>query len=344
MVNRITEKYFTQGDFSQREIEVVKEIVQETGFELEEEIFRGVIYEKNKVGSLIYKGKYKEKPAVLKIQGLKPEIDEAKMVRNFIRQNRSLIVRVPELYSYKEWNKDRGYGFLIGEHIGGRKIFKMPFATEDQMRDYGKFYQEYRSLTLNRPWIEQEAENSLKYTLGRIDNWRKISEHKGRLKEEDYVPFLERFKTLANRYFPSIPLMFCHRHLSANDVYKMPDGSYVLLSNLFWSYCLQWYELAFNFWACMQHIRNIDYRLDNLLEYLESWRKHYKQIPVVREDKEFDRKLDINLLERTMGAILVDIGVNDFYDKPENQKYFKHLLKLHQEFFNHLVKKLRGGP
>ena len=41
-----------------------------------------------------------------------------------------------------------------------------------------------------------------------------------------------------------------------------------------------------------------------------------------------------------MGAILVDIGVNDFYDKPENQKYFKHLLKLHKQLFDYLVKNL----
>ena len=338
MVNRITEKYFTQGDFSQREIEVIKEITQKTGFKLEEEIFRGVIYEKDKVGSLIYKGDYKGKVAILKIQGLQPEIDEVEMMKRFMEQNRSSKARVPEVYTYKKWDKDTGYGFLIIEYVEGSKIFEMPFATENQMRDYVAFYRQYRVLALVDPWVKPEVENSLKYTMGRIENWRKISEHKGRLEKKDYIPFLEEFKPLAEKYFP---LVFCHRHLSANDVYKMPDDSYVLFSNLFWSYCPQWYELAFNFWACMQHIRDTSYALDSLLEYLEEWRKHYKQISVVREDKDFDRKLNINLLERTMGAILVDVGVNDFYDKPENQKYFKHLLKLHQDFFNYLVRKLK---
>jgi hypothetical protein len=122
----------------------------------------------------------------------------------------------------------------------------------------------------------------------------------------------------------------------------MSDGSYVLFSNLFWSHCPEWYELSFNIWSCTQHIRDIDYKFEDLLKYIEKWRKHYHEIPIVQKDDDFDRKLNINLLERTMGAILVDIGVNDFYDKPENQKYFKHLLKLHQNLFNYLAKKLES--
>jgi len=120
----------------------------------------------------------------------------------------------------------------------------------------------------------------------------------------------------------------------------MPDGSFVLFSNLFWSHCPQWYELAFNIWACMQHIRDVNYSFKDLLAYIDKWCQFYHQIPIVQKDKDFDRKFNINLLERTMGAILVDIGVNGFYDKPENQKYFKHLLKLHQQFFDYLAERL----
>lgn len=90
----------------------------------------------------------------------------------------------------------------------------------------------------------------------------------------------------------------------------------------------------------MQHIRDVNYDFDDLLIYIDKWRQSYHQISIAQEDKDFDRKLDTNLLERTMGAILVDIGVNDFYDKPKNQKYFKHLLKLHQQFFGYLVESL----
>jgi len=342
MENVITGKYFKQDDFSQREKEVLEQIIKETGFKSEKEIFRGVIYEKDKVGSLIYKGEYQKKPAVLKLQGLQPEIDETEMVNSFMNQNKSSIVRVPKLYFYKIWSEDRGYGFQISEYIDAPKIFEVPFATEEQMGEFGKFYQEYRTLALTKPWLEPTTKDSLELTLKRVENWQKISEHKGKLKKEDYVPYLEKFYPLAEKHFPSILLVFCHRHITPNDIYKMSDGSFVLFSNLFWSHCPQWYELAFNIWACMQHIRDVNYGFDDLLKYIEKWRQSYHQIPIIQEDKDFDRKLDINLLERTMGAILVDIGVNDFYDKPENQKYFQHLLKLHQQFFDYLAEKLKG--
>jgi len=340
MENIITGKYFKQNDFSQREKEVLEQILKETGFKPKKEIFRGIIYEKNKVGSLIYKGEYKKKSAVLKLQGLEPEIDEVEMINKFMRQNMSLLVRAPILYFYKKWSKGRGYGFQISEYINAPKIFEMPFATKEEMEEFGKFYQDYRTLALTIPWLKPATKNSLEFTLKRIENWRKISEYKKRLKKEDYIPFLEKFDSLAKEHFLSIPLIFCHRHITANDIYKMSDNSFVLFSNLFWSYCSQWYELAFNIWACMQHIRNIDYSFKEWINYVEKWRQCYYQIPVVKKDKDFDRKLNIILLERTMGAILVDIGVNDFYDKPENKKYFRHLLKLHQQFFNYLVEKL----
>lgn len=340
MENIITGKYFKQDDFSRRGKEVLEQIIKETGFKPEKEIFRGVIYEREKVGSLIYKGEYKEKPAVLKLQGLKPEIDETEMVNNFMKQNKSSIVRAPKIYFYKTWSENRGYGFLISEYIDAPKIFEMPFATEEQMIEFGRFYQDYRTLALTSPWLEPTAKDSLELTLKRIENWRKISEHKGKLKREDYVPLLEKFDSLAREYFPSIPLIFCHRHITANDIYRMLDGSFVLFSNLFWSCCPKWYELAFNIWACMQHIRDVNYSFNDLLNYINKWRRSYHQIPIVQKDEDFDRKLDINFLERTTGAILVDIGVNDFYDKPENQKYFKHLLKLHQQFFDYLAERL----
>ena len=41
MSNKITEKFFTQDDFSKREQEVLTQVTKETGFQVEREIFRG---------------------------------------------------------------------------------------------------------------------------------------------------------------------------------------------------------------------------------------------------------------------------------------------------------------
>lgn len=340
MSNKITEKYFTQDDFSQREADVLAQVIAETGFVVEKEIFRGMIYDKNKVGSLIYKGTLKGEPAVLKLQGLKPEVDEGEIVKHFTAQNQSKLVRVPVLYRHKPWTEKCGYGYLITEYIAAPKIFEMPFATSEQMRDFARFYQEYRTSALTRSWIEQETNDSLAFSVHRMDNWRKISEHKKRLSSGDYAPYLVRYYAMAEKHLPSIPMVFCHGHLTANDIYRLDDGSFVILSNLFWGYRIQWHDLAFNIWACLQHIRDTSYTFKQLLQYVEEWIKMYRTIPVVQQDKDFERKITALLLERTMGAILVDLGANDFYEKEENKEYFKHLLSLHQHLFDHLAKKL----
>lgn len=337
MANKITEKYFSQKDFSRREKEVLAEITKKSGFVVDEEIYRGVIYERTKVGSLIYRGRWRKKPAVLKIQGLKPEVDEGRMIRLLNAQNQSRIVRAPRLYAHQPWSAKRGYGYLIIEYIDAPKIFKMPFAAPEQMNEFARFYQEYRTSVLTSPWLEPEDSDSLSFTVRRIEHWREISESKKRLRLQDYAPCLMRYYPIAVEHLPSIPMTFCHGHLSAEDVFRLPDGSLVILSNLFWSYRPQYYDLAFNIWACLQHIRDTNYSFAEMLRYVNDWLAAYRRIPVVRSDGDFERKITVLLAERTVGAILVDLGVNDWYDKQGNKKYFHHLLDLHQRLFDHLA-------
>jgi 3'-phosphoadenosine 5'-phosphosulfate sulfotransferase (PAPS reductase)/FAD synthetase len=135
-------------------------------------------------------------------------------------------------------------------------------------------------------------------------------------------------------------MVFCHGHLTANDIYRLSNGSFVVLSNLFWSHRPQWYDLAFNIWNCLMHIRDTNYTFEQMLEYIERWLATYRAIPVVQQDKDFERKIAVLLLERTMGAILVDLGANDFYEQEENKPHFQHLLNLHQRLFNYLAQKL----
>ncbi|MEK7460434.1 MAG: hypothetical protein AAB628_02715 [Patescibacteria group bacterium] len=340
MGNKITEKYFIQGDFSHREADVLAQVIAETGFVVEKEIFRGTIYDKNKVGSLIYKGTLGGKPATLKLQGLRPEIDEGEIIKRFAAQNQSNLVRVPALYVHKPWTEKYGHGYLITEYIDTPKIFEMPFATAEQMQDFARFYQEYRTSAIVSPWAEPETTDSLTFTMRKTDHWRKISESKKRLALADYAPHLSRYYAIAKKHFPSIPMVFCHAHLTANDIYRMPDGSFVVLSNLYWSYRPQWYDLAFNIWACLLHIRDTRYTSEEMTRYIYDWLATYRAIPVVQQDEDFERKITMALLERTIGAILVDLGVNDFYEGEENKQYFRHLLGLHHQLFDSLAKKL----
>lgn len=339
-MNQIAEKYFTQGDFSRREREVLAAVTKRTGFVVEREIARGTIYDQRKVGSLIYRGTWRGKSAVLKLQGLRPEVDETKMMRCFTVQNQSQCIRVPRPYAHQPWTKARGYGYLITERIEGRKIFEMPFATSRQMREFARFYDEYRRHAVAIPWFKPETYDALAFTVRRVDHWRKISESKGRLALADYAPYLMRYYPIAIAYLPFTSMPFCHGHLSANDIYRMPDGTYVVLSNLYWSYRPRWYDLAFNIWACLQHIRDPKLPFSAVRRYVERWLRVYRTIPVTQEDRHFERNILVLLLERMIGAILVDLGANDVYAQAQNRKYFRHLLGLHQQLFDYFVRRL----
>jgi hypothetical protein len=293
------------------------------------------------VGSLIYKGKWHGQPAVLKLQGLKPENEEAEIMSRFARQNKSSLVRVPELYDHDPWHAERGYGFMITEFIDAPRIFELPFATRTQMKEFARFYQEYRTAALTAPWQEQRSDDTVAFTFRRVENWKNISESVGRLQLKEYAPYLMRYYPLAAPHLRSLPLVFCHGHLTANDIYTMSDGSFVVLSNIYWTYRPQWYDLAFNVWSTWQWIRDVTYTFDQLRAYVEEWLDVYRTIPVVRADPDFDRKMYCLLLERVMGGILVDLGANDFYEAPENEKYFRHLLSLHQQLFDYFAEQLQ---
>jgi hypothetical protein len=336
MANDITGKYFTQTDFSAREKEVLGQVMAETGFEIEQEIFRGFVYDKNKVGSLIYQGKWRGQSAVLKLQGLKPEIEEWQIMEFFKAQNKSQQVRLPILYAYQPWDAKKGYGYLITEFIDALNIFKMPLASDQEMAKFANFYQEYRTLAITKPW-ETIALASAQFTLVRVNKWLQFCKSKKRLAENQYLPYYEKFLILTNKHCPTIPLVFCHGHLSANDIFCPKDNEYVLTSNLFWAYRLQWYELAFNIWACLLAVSDLNFSPEQLIAYVNKWLAVYQQIPIVKLDPDFQRKINFLLAERMIGAILADLGVGDKFEGRENEQSLQHLLAIFQQFFDYLA-------
>ena len=52
----------------------IEQIFTKTNFTPEKEIFRGQIYDHDKIGSIIYKGTWRKKTVALKIQALLPNV------------------------------------------------------------------------------------------------------------------------------------------------------------------------------------------------------------------------------------------------------------------------------
>lgn len=337
MQNHITGQYFSQRDFSLRAADILDRVCHDTGFKAEQEIFRGYIYDRDKVGSLIYRGAWRGKSVVLKLQGLKPELDEGTILKSFAAQNRSQLVRLPALYVHVPWSDELGYMYLISEYVAAPRIFVPPTATAEQMTEFCRFYQEYRTNCVCEPWIQVPKNSALEFTLARMRHWLKICTHKNRIDREILTPRCSRFATLAERCLRDENLVFGHGHLMADNILKQPDGRYVLLSNLDWGWRLPWYDLAFNLWSCNLRLRDTDLDFPGFLKLQDAWRDVYRSIPAIQADPDFDRRFDFVMLERTLGAILADLGASDFFGRPENADHLRHLLDLHLHYFDYLA-------
>lgn len=76
-------------------------IARLTGFKLGGELYRGNYYSPNKVRNIIFQGKYKNSPAVLKIYDDPRLTDEPISQITFNKINTSKLLIAPKVYKYK---------------------------------------------------------------------------------------------------------------------------------------------------------------------------------------------------------------------------------------------------
>ncbi len=340
MSNQITEKYFNPPDLQNHEQKILAEILSQTNFQIEREIFRGQIYDKNKVGSLIYKGIWEQKPAVLKIQGLKPEIDETDIIKKFNSQNLSTKIHLPKLYKSVHWNNHNNYGYLISEFIEAPLIYSEPLANSTERQDFCNFYQEYKTKCLSKPFWKQDKneQSSLDFTQKRVAHWTKISQSKNDFEPRD-LPRLVEFSSLAQKILPSISIEFMHGHLTAADITKISPNKYVLMSNLFWSWRPEFYDTTFHLWMGIKSLRDLKIKSPQIIDYLEDWLASYKKIPVISSDPNFEKKFNIMMLERCVGAFLLDIKNQNYHENRD--AHIKNLLEIFRNLFDYFAAKLK---
>lgn len=309
-MNKIVEKYFNQEDFSQREQEALSHVSSITGFVPQQLLFRGMIYDQDKVGSIIYKGIYQGKDAVLKLQGLEPETDEADILLTFKKQNTSQKIRLPDLYDFRRWNQKDGYGYLVTEYITAPRIYTMPYVTDKQINLFCQFYQEYRDNCLNKPFVPKPQENAIEFVLRRVDMWQKIAYHKknllDRISKEEIEKLIVRYKLYMGKNLLS-DMVFCHGHLSGADIFY-DDNEFILLSNLYWSYRPLYYDLIFGLHWCLEAFKDKNITYDEYTMYINNWLMFLYKIPSVKHDPRAKQQIHCMLLERTMGAVLIDTG------------------------------------
>ncbi|MFH0830763.1 MAG: hypothetical protein V1895_01755 [Parcubacteria group bacterium] len=333
---RIIENFFTPGDFAKREKEVLEKVLKKTGFKVQRELFRGVIYDKHKLGSVILLGSWHGNPAVLKLQGLKIEVDEVATLKKFTTQNTNPRVRVPEVYVYEPWQAERGYGYHIMEYINAKPIFDMPWPSRQDLQRFAQFYEEYRK-TISAPWIAMPLQNIITFGTERLERWRAIRESKEGNDVKEYSEQLVRFMRLAPRAYLNSSLVFCHGHLTANDVYPVGQ-QFVLMSNVYWTWRTPLYDSVFSIWGCLIRMSNQGDSGDKAFSLIRNWFELYRQYsPHFVATPNLERTFWIALLERIMGVLLADLALHDKFKTEDGKMRRAKLLEVNQDLFERVA-------
>jgi hypothetical protein len=338
MSNQITEKYFDYNFRKEQADKIAKELFKKLKFIPEKNLFSGIIYDADKIGSLVIVGLWQGKKRVLKIQFLKPEFEESRIINLYKKNNRNKFISAPKIFKHEAWGSDRGYGYLIMEYLPGSPIYNSALATNKEMAEFIKVYQYYRQ-SIKRPFMDLDLidSSSLVFVTQRINHWTKIAYHKRQLTSEDLAR-VEKFLIIAGRTLPDIKMRFSHGHFSKNDIHKINKNRYIVTSNLYWSYRPEVYDAVFNIWLDLKSLRDVGAKMEDIEKYIDKWYKQYNKIKYFQKDKYFKKKFYFMMLERIIGAILVDVN-NQKYDNKKQQEF---LINLFRKLFDKLAQKIYG--
>ncbi|MEK7073393.1 MAG: hypothetical protein AAB974_03070 [Patescibacteria group bacterium] len=314
-MNDVTAQFgTTDGRFAARLPDILREVCAATGFEPGEEIWRGRVVAAEKVATQIVSGTWQGKPAALKLQGIPLQFEEAELIRRFTIMNASERIRAPQVYQHEPWDASRGYGWTIMELVQMRlPIYSPPDAPERARRRFADFYVEFHGKTAQHPFFPNEEPmlDTPAFLEKRLLTWLDINatapEHNRMLVGEQRA-LVAAYKLQIAARGPELPMIFTHGHLGPRDIVCEGIGKYVLFGHAFWGWRPLWYDLAFNVWinlmAAGEHAVPSDV---GLRQIVEDWAATYAQLPMAMSDHHFIRNFRFMMIERCIGALLVDI-------------------------------------
>ena len=305
---------FAKGaDMSSKEKEILNDIVSKTKFKPEEVIWRSSYWGTNQIGAVHYRGKFGRRAAVLKIQGVKPEISEIYMIGKFEKQNRSKIIRPPKLFYTLPWSDGIGYEALIMEWVAGPKVLESKkLQTQENIKTFFKIYQEYRSNCLpEKPWLPRPEKSSLDKVLqSLIKTSQKAYPNDQRRKSED-KELAQRAYDLLEKIYQKVPLEFIQGHFSVEDLIRQ-DDQVVLFSNLFWKWRFPFFDAVFGYHWFMFELCHVSGVTPLQIEaQREIWLSEILSLPWVKESQKRLILAKAALLERAVAGMIIDSFLSD---------------------------------
>jgi len=299
--------YLAGVDLSQRLPTIVETITKQTGFVVDSEIWRSRYYGSEQIGAIHYAGSWRDQPAVLKIQGAKPQISEQHMIAQFAQQNRSRIVRPPKIFWWQAWQESDQYEAFIMEQVDGAKVLQSgQLQTRESIKAFLSCYVEYRVNCLpQQPWTPAPEPTDFQETLEQA--WQLADQrypNDSRREVGDWELAQSATAILAKVYDQS-SLEFMHGHFSVEDLIRQNE-QVVLFSNLYWKWKYPYYDAVFGYhWYMftLQHVPGIT--LEQIEQQRQVWMQELLVLPSMSDDTQH-KLLNAALLERAIAGLVLD--------------------------------------
>ena len=324
----IIDTYFNKHTFADRVQDIIDELTQMLHFRIDRPLFRGTVYGPSRLGSIIYKGMWKKKDAILKIQGLKLQRDEKKLIDGFLDQNESAHIRMPHIFKHKPWDSTRGYGYTLMEYIPDPPLMT-PEPSETEINEFLKFFTELKTRAIANPWIEQTEyeQSSVRLVRHRIAQWVAIAKERGHFDIVALAPRIQQFNELLEKMTHELPMEFMHAHMTGREVRKHnASGQYILFANLYWGWRPKWYDCAFVVWNILRNPESPLMNETQTMDCITMWKEQFEALPWIKEDASFPAAFDIMMLERLLGILIIDLHVDE-QQTHERQVLFNKFLK-----------------
>lgn len=301
MRNVIIEHWKKHTDFTPWALRAVDEISQQTGFLVDGELQRRVIYDANKTWRIRYSGKYKGQSALLRVENLKLEIDEEAIREAFRKQCSGSRVRPPDTYLTKTFDETKGYAFSIDEFVEAPPLFDAWGSAEKAVQAFIPFYRELHSV-VHEPFWDVTDENANSFSREQLRRWTDIAREKNPEAIDHQAPVLGRLKSaLLDRM--SGPLQFMHAHLAGADV-RVKGDEYIVFANHFWSWRQSGYDISFPLWGQWMALPKEKRSPDTISGITETWLKATRKDLSDLVSADQVRNL---LFNRLYGSLILDI-------------------------------------
>ncbi len=255
-----TNDFFKNIDLLKRKEKIINQITKKIPFiPLNKKVWESKYWHKG-IGSFQVEGYFKKGnkriKSILKIQGAKPDLPEPKIINLFNKQNKSQIIKTPNVLFYLPWNNQLKFETYVFEKIKANFIIEpnKP-ADKNRVEEFFSVYKNYKDKAVIKPFIKKP--NKKPIYINHFKKWRKIRKTHSRswLINFNEEKKLYQVAKKLNQFFEKTPLEFQHKHLSVYDI-KKKNKDYYLFSHLFWGWNYPLYDAFLGFeW----HILSLSY-------------------------------------------------------------------------------------